>query len=257
MKTILALVLFIPLYSCLNSSVRVYAAYLDLSVNGDAALQDKAKLNDVNGIRSALDDDFDLSNSKTPYVRLDLEIDTWNLELSGFKYKDSARSTLTNDYGNIPANSAVETELRVSNVKLAVLMDIVDVGPLEISGGLALNYMDVDMDVDSRVPQFAPNTEYEESDFQAPVPMLYVRGVLDVGIVRGELSAAWIEADIADVEGMFLDIDAMLVITPIPALDFFAGYRYINIDVDGKLDGQAFNTHIQLTGWYLGAGISF
>ena len=149
------------------------------------------------------------------------------------------------------------TELRLSNAKLGFLRDVVNAGPVMVSAGLAFSYFDVDMDVASTKPLAAPNTVYEESNFQAPVPMLYVRGSVEAKSVRAELSLAWIEADIADVQGLFFDVDAMLVYSPVPAFDIFAGYRYINLDVDGKLDGQQFTTHVELSGWYLGAGITF
>lgn len=237
--------------------MRVYAAYMDLAPSGNVGLQDAAASQNVNGIRGDLDSEFNVGDANTPYVRLDYATDSWDLELSGFQFEDSGTSTSTATFGDIPAGTPIMSELRISNVKLGVLTKVVDVGPVEVSAGMAFSYMDVDMDVASLVVLRAPDTMYEESNFQAPVPMLYVRGAVDTGVVRGELSLAWIEADVADVEGLFLDIDAMVVFSPVPALDIFAGYRFMNMDVDGKLDGQQFTTHIELSGWYLGAGITF
>lgn len=257
MRIPFALFLLLPLCSCLNPSMRAYVAYMNLSPDGDVGLEDVNATRNVNGIRGGLGTEFDLGDSSTPYVRLDYETDAWNVELSGFQYEDSGSSLLTSAYGDIPAGTSVNSELRFSNVKLGILTDVVDVGPVEVSAGMAFNYFDVDMDVASVLPLPAPNTVSEESNFHAPVPMLYVRGAVDTGVVRGELSLAWIEADVADVQGLFLDVDATVVFSPVPALDVFAGYRYINMDVDGKLDGQQFTTHTQLSGWYLGAGITF
>jgi len=230
---------------------------MNLSPDGDAALEDLAGTRNVNGARGGLEEDFNLSSANTPYIRVDYEIEQWTAEFSGFQYKDSARSNLSYPYGDIPTGTEVDTELRVSNAKLGVLRDVVNAGPVMVSAGLAFSYFDVDMDVASTKPLAAPNTVYEESNFQAPVPMLYVRGSVEAKSVRAELSLAWIEADIADVQGLFFDVDAMLVYSPVPAFDIFAGYRYINLDVDGKLDGQQFTTHVELSGWYLGAGITF
>lgn len=252
MRISFALFLLLPLCSCLNPSMRAYVAYMNLSPDGDMGLEDVAATRNVNGIRGGLGTEFDLGDSSTPYVRLDYETDAWNVELSGFQYEDSGSSVLTSAYGDIKSGTSVNSELRFSNVKLGILTDVVDVGPVEVSAGMAFSYMDVDMDVAS-----FNNLSYEESNFQAPVPMLYVRGAVDTGVVRGELSLAWIEADVADVQGLFFDADATVVFSPVPALDVFAGYRYINMDVDGKLDGQQFTTNTQLSGWYLGAGITF
>ena len=257
MRTTFALALLLPFCSCLNPTVRGYAAFMNLSPEGDAALEDEAGTRNVNGTRGDLEDEFNLGSGNTAYVRVDYEMKQWNVELSGFQYKDSGRSALNSPYGDIPAGTAVDTELRVSNAKLGVLRDVVNVGPFMLSGGMAFSYFDVDMDVESLVPLAAPNTVYEESNFQAPVPMLCVRGSMEAKSVRSEVSIAWIEADIADVQGLFFDVDAMVVYTPIPAFDIFAGYRYINLDVDGKLDGQQFTTHVELSGWYVGAGITF
>jgi hypothetical protein len=231
---------------------------MDMLPGGNAGLEDLAATRSVNGIRSDFVDEFNLGNGNTPYIRLDLDADRWKVELSGFEYKQGARSNLAASYGDIPAGRLVDAELKVSNLKIGVLTDILDLGPVEVSGGLAFNYFDVAMNVTELEPRGPLNqTGFENSEFQAPVPMLYLRGAVDAGVVRGELSLAWLEAKVADVDGLFLDIDAMLVMSPMPAVDIFAGYRYINIDVDGRLDEQLFTTKLDLSGWYLGLGITF
>jgi hypothetical protein len=258
MRTPLAIASLLLLCACANPTVRVYTAYMDILPDGNAGLEDLAATNNANGIRSDLTDEFNLGNGNTPYIRLDLDADRWKIELSGFQYKQGARSKLAASYGDIPAGRLVDTELKVSNLKLGVLTDLVDLGPVTVSGGLAFNYFDVGMNVTELEPRGPLNqTGFENSEFQAPVPMLYLRGVVDTGVVRGELSMAWLEAKVADVDGLFLDIDAMLVMSPMPAFDIFAGYRYINIDVDGRLDEQLFTTKLDLSGWYLGVGITF
>jgi hypothetical protein len=258
MRTLLAIALLPLLCACANPTVRVYTAYMDILPGGNAGLEDLAAMNNANGIRSDLTDEFNLGNGNTPYIRLDLDADRWQVELSGFRYKQGARSNLAASYGDIPAGRLVNTELKVSNLKLGVLTDLVDLGPVRVSGGLAFNYFDVGMNVTELEPRGPLNqTGFEHSELQAPVPMLYLRGVVDAGVVRGELSMAWLDAKVADVDGLFLDIDAIFVMSPVPAFDIFAGYRYINIDVDGRLDEQLFTTKLDLSGWYLGVGITF
>jgi hypothetical protein len=230
---------------------------MSLESGGDAALDGAVASGDVSALQTDLQDNFNLGESSTPYLRADLEMPSgWNLEVSGFRYDDSSNSTLAQRFGDIPVGTAVDAKLRVTNVKIALLKDIIDTDVAELSAGLALNYFDVDMDVTSLTAQIAPDTTFEQTNFEAPVPMLYVRGAVDIALVRGELSAGWLSADLGDAKGHFFDVDAMVSVS-LTAVDLFAGYRFISLDAEGQLDGQDFETHTRLAGWYLGGGVTF
>ena len=259
MTTRLVLLLLLPLLgSCLSSvGGRVHVAYLHMEPTGDLGLEDSGASQPLGQIKIDLENEFDLNDAGTPYVRVDLHSSDWNLEVSGFSFDQSSDSTLTARFGDIPQGTDVRTDLSAINAKAALTYTLVDVSILDIGVGICLNYFDIDMDVRSQSILPAPATSYEQTDFRAPVPMLFARAGLDAGPVGADLSVGWLSADLQDAKGTFWDIDAMIRLEPIPNVDVFGGYRYISIDAQGVVDAQRFDTDLHLRGWYVGVGLTF
>ncbi len=232
-------------------------AYLQLKPTGDLGLEDSSRSQALGQIKIDLDDNFSLDDKGTPYIRFDLQSEDWNLEVSGFRFSDSADSTLSAPFGDMPQGTNVRSDLSIINAKAALTYTLVDLDVVDVGIGVCLDYFDVDMDVRSKTVLPAPATSFEETDFRAPVPMLFARAAVDVGPVGADVSVGWLSADLQDAKGTFWDLDAMISLKPIPNVDVFAGFRYISIDADGVLDSQRFDTELHLRGWYIGLGLTF
>ena len=84
-----------------------------------------------------------------------------------------------------------------------------------------------------------------------------MRGEVDLGIVSAVVEGGYITADVDDVEGEVLDIEAQLVLHPTDLIEVFVGYRSLELQFDGDIDGDTFDTDIQISGFLVGGGIRF
>lgn len=250
------LVLPMFLSSCLIPDVGISAhvGYMQIEPTGYFALQDSGATNAVDDVRIDLESGFDVSDAGTPFAAGRVEFDDWEVSASTFYYDESSSSSITRDFGDITASSAIPTainsDLRIFNFRAVVAYHVIDFDLLDVSAGVALDFFDVDMDVRSA-------TAFENMSFTLPAPLLYTRLSTEFGIVSGSVELGWMDIDLGDAAGSYFDLDAMISVRPIPKLELVAGYRNILIDVDGDFDNQDFGTHLRMAGWYLGGGVSF
>ncbi len=257
MKSRFAL-LAIPVFlsSCLipNLGISAHAGYMQLRPTGNVALEDSGATNSVNDVRIDLKSGFDVSDAGTPFAAGRVELGEWEVSASTFYYDESSSSAITRDFGDIQASpaspTAVNSDLTIFNLRAAVAYQIVDLDLLDVSAGIALDFFDASMDVRSA-------TAIENMSFTAPVPMLYARASTDVGIVSGTVELGWLDIDLGDAAGSYFDLNAMISVSPIPKLEIVAGYRNVDIDVEGHIDNQDFGTHLRMAGWYVGGGVTF
>ncbi len=257
MKTSTALLALPALFaSCVLPDLggNVHAGYMNITPSGNFGLQDSAKTNNVNSVRIDVEDGFSVEDAGTPFLRGEGNLGDWDVIVSGFHFDESNPAVLTADFGDITASQAsptpVSTNLTVFNVKGAVAYNVLDLEILDVSAGVCFDYFSVDMDVRSA-------TAFENLSFTAPTPLLYARATAGISIVTGKLEVSWLDIDLGDAVGSYFDLDAMISVKPLPFLELVAGYRNVLIDVDGDVDNQDFDTHLRLSGWYIGGGVSF
>jgi hypothetical protein len=89
------------------------------------------------------------------------------------------------------------------------------------------------------------------------VPIAFLRGEVDIGFVTLLAEGGYVKVDVEDVELTLLDIEAMLMIQPTSMLDLFVGYRMIEFEGDGEIDGDTFQGDFELGGFMVGGGIRF
>ena len=259
-KNSVALLALIPLLgSCLIKplGINVYAGYMNIEPSGEFALNDSTGSQSLGDIQIDVVDEFNIEDAGTIYLRADMDIGSWDLTLSGYSYDETGASILSEKFGDLPAGSTVTTDLSILNVKGAITYPLPATGlvGLDIGVGVCIDYFNVDLDVNSS----APVVGFESIDFNAPVPMLYGKARFDFpGIPFGaSLDIGWLDVSLSDMKGNFLDTEAMILFTPLPTIEIFLGYRYTVIDAHGDIDGQDFDTDLQLEGWYFGGGFSF
>lgn len=238
--------------SCFQMQMTAQAGYTSMALDGDIALS-----NTSGGVTSSINQDIPTalglgSERGSPYARVQLDMGVPVLTLSGFTFEEDGQGTLQAQFGNIAANTQVDTHLEFANLKASYAFEI-DVGPVSVAPGIAVDLFDLQMQVSDSLGVVTENV-----DVLAPVPMAFVRAEGDLGIVGAVAELGLIKVPkIQDVEGTFWDAELAVEVRPLPMLHLFAGYRQIHIDVDGISDNQSFAADLDISGWMIGGGIRF
>jgi hypothetical protein len=248
---VLASLALMALPACSIPTLEVQAGYAHLSLDGDIGYS--------NGNPVAVEQDFEsvfgLGDSQgSPYGRAQIDFGVPVLTVSAFSFEDKGSGDLQSNFGNIPAVAGgvpVQSELDMMNAKVSLAFEI-GIGPVSISPGLAIDYFDLQIDVTEDV-----SFESEQVDVSGPLPLAFLRADVDLGIVSAFAEAGYMSADIDDVDGELLDIEAQLVLHPAPLVELFVGYRYWNIALDGIIDNNTIDTDIKVSGLIFGGGIRF
>lgn len=242
------------LAACSVPTAQAHVGYALLSIDGD--------LGYVNGNTSAavqqdVDSAFGLGDQRgSPYVRAQVDVGVPVFSVSAFQFSDSGNGNLTADFGDISpgapnATVAVHSELDLLNVKGAYTFDI-GIGPVSIQPGIAVDYFDLQIKVRD---QFS--IANEDVQLNAPIPLGFLRGELDLGELRAVAEVGYMGIDIEDVKASLLDLEAQIVWHPIYLLDLFVGYRSLNLQVDGQIDNDTFDTDLTISGFMVGGGLIF
>jgi hypothetical protein len=186
------------------------------------------------------------------------EFDSGRFALSGFCFRTetSGSGTVSADFGGITAGSAVTSDLDLTLAQGRALFDVIDFEGLELGAGLALQWIDVALDVDEQTFGLSESVEVRQ-----PVPLLAARAGCDLEPSLGvplqfEVAAAWIRARVGDLGGGVLDAEAMLHVRH-GMLGAFAGWRTLRVDLDGASAGQEFSVDVELAGFLFGASLRF
>lgn len=240
--------------SCGSAGLKLFVGYTQVEMSGMVALDTSVGGVDLGTVQVDLQDDLGLDDEVgSPYARAEVDLGLIVLTGSGFIYDEQSTGTLSVDFGDITVGSTVESDIEITNFKGAITFDIIDLGPLRLSPGVAVDVFDIDMTITATAPVVAS----EHVEITTPVPMLFLQTELDLGPVGATLDMGWMSLDLGDVKGTWLDIEGLATFALFPPFEIFAGYRFISIDTDGDADGQAFEVDIELQGWILGGGISW
>jgi len=248
---LLASLTLMALPACTIPTLEVQAGYAALSVDGDVGYS--------NGAMSAIEQDtrsaFGLGDTQgSPYGRAQIDFGVPVLTVSAFNFEDEGRGSLGSDFGNIPAVGGgvpVQSQFEMFNAKVSYAFDI-GIGPVSISPGIAIDYFDLQMNV-----QDAFLIAREQVDISGPLPLAFLRAGVDLGVVSAFAEAGYIAADVDDVAGELLDIEAQIVLHPAALVELFVGYRYVNLKLDGTIDSDTIDSDLTISGLMFGGGIRF
>lgn len=229
---------------------RGYAGFMQSQVVGDAGL------GVANGSVTAtidVEDTLGLGDlESSPYGRAELGLGPLGLTVSAFQNDSSGSGTLTVPFGNISASTPVNSSLDLVDVKAAATFTLLDIGPVRIAPGVAVNYLDVDLQV------AAPSLSITETvDGQVPVPMVFAQGEVDLGMVALTADVGGIVLDVGDLDGTAWDVEALLRVQPLSHVEVFGGFRWISYELAGTSGGQPFTADLELRGWFVGGGVTF
>lgn len=194
------------------------------------------------------------SDQGVPYGRAVLDTGVQVFSVSGFTFDESGTGVLEADFGDsgvLVAGTPVRTDLQMFNVKGAYAFEI-ELGPVSLSPGIAVDYFDLDLEVADLI-----GIATERLELSAPIPLPFLRGEVRLGIFSAVAELGYMQLDVEDVDTTFFDAEAMLMVRPTPLLDFFVGYRSLQIDATGEVDGDALDTDMQIGGFMVGGGIHF
>ncbi|MCA8942225.1 MAG: hypothetical protein KDB80_06650 [Planctomycetes bacterium] len=239
---------------CVGVGARAYVGFTQTEVTGDFSLDSTAGGADLSSIRNDIENDFGITDaSPSIWVKAEIEAPAaGRFSLSGFTYSEQSSGTLTNAFGDVPAGSAISTDLKFDNVKAAWTFDALDLEAFYLSPGLAIDVFSIDTRVSSTSP-----VAFEDVDTLGFVPMLYARSGVDLSLVALDVEAGWMTIDLGDADGDYFDLEGMLRLSVAPAVEVVAGYRYISIDGRGEAEGQRFEADLEMRGWFVGGGVVF
>ncbi len=243
------------LSGCSLPSISGEAGYGQFSFSGKAGYTlATTPTNPRNDIRSSLG--FD-DPEPFPYVHAQAGLGPVLVTASGFQLSTSGTGTLEAQFGSIPVGTAVHADMDVTSIRGTVyafdLFDILPVPFVSLKPGIGVDYFDVSLKADA-----LSGSVKEDFDTKAPIPILAARAGVNLGIVEGIVEAGGIKIDYQDeINGTFLDLEGLLKVHPASNLTLFAGYRYINVDGDGKDGNNKYDVGLILQGWMVGGGLRF
>lgn len=239
----------LALPSCYQFQVSAQAAYSQLALDGDIGYQSGSTNASISqDVQSA----FGLGDDQgAPYARVMLDLGTPVLAVSGFTFDEQGTGVLQANFGDIPAGIGVQSDFAMKSAKASYAFQI-DLGPVAIAPGIAVDYFDLDIDVNDVFGAFQ-----EHVQLAGPVPMLFLRAEADIGIASAVVEGGYMEIDIKDVTASLLDLEAVVEVRPTALVHLLAGYRMLNLRADGLIDGDTFDTDFTLSGFFVGGGVRF
>ena len=202
------------------------AGYLALSPSGDIAVSDGG----LTGTVVDLEDDLTLADSEDYFAEAALQLGAFRLFAAYLPINFSGDGVLTRDISfngeTFVLGSRVESDVNIDiyEAGLAWFLVNIDDMPVRIQFGpeMAVKYVDARVELQ--------NSTYSESDsVGVPIPTLGARGRV---AIADYLSVVGRVGYLKYSGSSFLDADAQVELSPVPLVGLFAGYRYLDIDVD-------------------------
>lgn len=231
-----------------------HVGYMQVAVSGDLALTTGA-----GGVSSMAQQDiesaFGLGDDQgAPYVRAEAGAGVVTFAGSGFLFSDSGTGTLNEDFGGIPASTGVESSLDFANAKLSATFDLgLDIGPVKISPGLAVDLCDVQFS--ARELTLGTTESFDELLF---VPLLFLRTAVELDRFRGVVEVGYLQTPEVDGgKSTVLDLELLAELQLVGDLSAFVGYRLIDLAGYGDSGGDSFDVDLQVSGWMIGGALRF
>jgi outer membrane protein len=201
------------------------AGYLSLSPEGEFAVSGIAGEDRVD-----MEDDLGFDDSEEFMAEAAVQLGSFRLTAGYLPLKFSGDGTLSRTIG-----FGGRTFSFGERVKSDVDIDLYDVGltwyllnfddlpvRLQLGPEVSVKYVDADISMQS-------STASESESVSAPVPTIGLRGRVGISDFLGLVGrVGYLEFD----DNSFLDADVQLEFSPLPLVGIFAGYRYLDIEVD-------------------------
>ena len=204
------------------------AGYLKLSPDGDFAVS----AGGLEGTKVDMDDDLGFDDSEDFILDAALQVGPLRLLGGYLPIEFSGDGTLTEDIafnGEVfPAGTDVKSDVDIDIYEAALAWHLINFDDLptrvQLGPELSVKYIDASLDMKDRTS----GLKVSES-ISVPVPTIGLRGRVAMADFFGLVArAGYLEYD----GNSFLDLDAQVEFSPIPLVGLYAGYRYLDIDVE-------------------------
>ena len=201
--------------------------YLSLDADGTFAANDG-----IVGTEIDFDNDLNFDDSENVYAQAALQFGRLRISAEYLPLDFSGNNTITRNitFGGLtfPAGTNVSSDVEMNVFDFAMAFHLIDVddGPLRVQLGPEVAVKIADVDLSFR--DTASGT-VESVSATVPVPTIGARGRIafsDYAGVVGRIGYLEVSGN------SVLDADIQLEFSPLPLLGIFAGYRYIDVDVD-------------------------
>jgi len=222
-----------------------------VSGDGVVALQNSGGTLVLANEQSDLDGDLGLGDMEaSPYLRFDWERDSHHVRVDGFGLDVSGSGVLTGDYGNILANTPVNTSLEFLATTASYAYEVLGDRDYRIGLGGRLSYYGLDVSTNS-------GTVEEKVETSVVVPMPYAEIEYFAGPVTLGANGSIMAADLNDADGRYIDAEAVIRWQASEEVEVLAGYRYVLLDAHGRATSRDFDADVDFAGFFLGGGIRF
>lgn len=225
------------------------AGYLTLNPSGDVAVS----ADELTGTILDVEDDLGMDDSEDYFLEAALQLGAFRLFAAYLPLSFSGTSVLTRDISfngeTFVLGSRVESDVNVEIYEAGLAWFLVDIDdmPVRVQFGPEMAVKYVDASVDLQDDSFALN---ESESVGVPVPTLGARARVSVADYLGVVGrVGYLKYD----GNSFMDVDVQIECSPLPLVGLFAGYRYLDIEVD---ENDVF-IDTSFAGPYAGAMIRF
>lgn len=203
------------------------AGYASVEADGKFAGEDGGT-----GTRIDFEGDLDFDDSDNAIIEGALQLGRFRFSAGYVPLEFSGNGTLTNDVTfdgqTFSSGSTVQSDVEIEVFDLAAAFHVIDIddGPtrLQLGPELSIKLSDVSMSV-----RDTSSGQRESVNATVPIPTIGARGRLTIGDYLGVVGrVGYLEVD----ENSFLDTDVQVEYSPLPLVGFFAGYRYVDVDLD-------------------------
>jgi outer membrane protein len=204
------------------------AGYISLNPDGIFAVNSGG----IPGTKVDFDDDLNYDDSEELFAEIALNLGNFRLAAGylpiDFSGEGNLNQTLIFNGRSFLVNSKVSSSVDMDIYDLGLTWNILNIDdlPVRVQLGPELSVKVVD----ANVSMVDHTTGLSESDsLTAPVPTIGARakvGLSDWVALVGRVG--YMEYD----GNSFLDVDGQIEFSPIPLVGIFAGYRYLDLDID-------------------------
>ena len=202
----------------------------------------------------SIENDLDLGESDEFTLEAALQLGSFRLSAAYLPIRFSGNNVLTRDIDfngeTFLANSHVKSQVDIDIYEAGIAWHLINVDdlPTRVQFGpeLAVKYLDADIALKEDTIGGVATSE----SVKAAVPTIGLRGRVAIADALGIVGrVGYMEYQ----DSSFLDFDAQLEYSPLPMVGIYAGYRYMDVDLD-KSDVELNAT---FDGPYIGALIRF
>lgn len=228
-------------------------AYLQTTNTGTVALGPSGGGADLGSRRDDFGADLGVDGpSPAPLLGATVQTGFGRFGASAFWIGESGDGTLSRPFGDLPAGTAVRSELDFAAVKTFWVYDLVRGATFRFAPGVALDFLDANVRAES-----IGSGGFEELEVFAPVPMLFGDAELALGPVSIGAQVGGSNVHLRDGRGTYWDLEGRVGFVPAERLELFAGYRYVSMDADGIAGSRDAAVDLQVHGWFLGGEYHF